>query len=129
VTQLKADLTYPEHPIKILDKKDRVMRYRTLCSSRYNGVTTKKKKLQGKVRTCSILTIQSSHYRREDTCDCSLFLLGPFSFTNLGTRFLLRGEDCDTPSVTIAATMFYSTSAVYLGLSSNLNSNPSLNII
>jgi hypothetical protein len=26
VTPLKADLTYPEHPIKILDQKDRVTR-------------------------------------------------------------------------------------------------------
>jgi hypothetical protein len=32
----------------------------------------------------------------------------------------------DTSSVTIVATMFYSTSTVYLGLSSNLNSNPFL---
>jgi hypothetical protein len=29
-------------------------------------------------------------------CDYSLFMLGPFSFTNLGSRFLLRGEGCDT---------------------------------
>jgi hypothetical protein len=30
VTPLKADLTYPEHPIKILDKKDRVTRCKTI---------------------------------------------------------------------------------------------------
>jgi hypothetical protein len=30
---------------------------------------------------------------------------------------------CDTPSVTVAATMIYGTSTVYLGLSSILNSN------
>jgi hypothetical protein len=30
VTPLEADLTYPEHPIKILDQKHRVTRRRTL---------------------------------------------------------------------------------------------------
>jgi hypothetical protein len=30
VTQLKADLTYPKHPIKILDRKDRVTRHKTV---------------------------------------------------------------------------------------------------
>jgi hypothetical protein len=30
VTQLKVDLTYPEHPIKILDQKDRVTRHKTI---------------------------------------------------------------------------------------------------
>jgi hypothetical protein len=29
VTPLEADLTYPEHPIKILDQKDRVTRRKT----------------------------------------------------------------------------------------------------
>jgi hypothetical protein len=30
VTLLRADLSYPEHPIKILDQKDRVMRRKTI---------------------------------------------------------------------------------------------------
>jgi hypothetical protein len=30
VTSLEEDLTYPEHPIKILDKKDRVTRHKTI---------------------------------------------------------------------------------------------------
>jgi hypothetical protein len=30
VTPLKADLSYPEHPIKILDQKDRVTRRKTI---------------------------------------------------------------------------------------------------
>jgi hypothetical protein len=30
VTPLEADLTYPEHPIKILDQKDRVTRRKTV---------------------------------------------------------------------------------------------------
>jgi hypothetical protein len=30
VTPLDADLSYPEHPIKVLDQKDRVMRWKTI---------------------------------------------------------------------------------------------------
>jgi hypothetical protein len=30
VTSLEADLTYPEHPIKILDQKDRATRRKTI---------------------------------------------------------------------------------------------------
>jgi hypothetical protein len=30
VTPLEADLSYPEHPIKILDQKDHVTRYKTI---------------------------------------------------------------------------------------------------
>jgi hypothetical protein len=30
VTLLEADLTYPEHPVKILDQKDRVTRLKTI---------------------------------------------------------------------------------------------------
>jgi hypothetical protein len=30
VTPLEADLSYPEHPIKVLDQKDRVTRHKTL---------------------------------------------------------------------------------------------------
>jgi hypothetical protein len=30
LTPLKADLTYPEHPIKILDQKDCVTRHKTI---------------------------------------------------------------------------------------------------
>jgi hypothetical protein len=30
VTPLEADLSYPEHPIKVLDKKDRVMRQKII---------------------------------------------------------------------------------------------------
>jgi hypothetical protein len=30
VTQLEADLLYPERPIKVLDQKDRVMRHKII---------------------------------------------------------------------------------------------------
>jgi hypothetical protein len=40
--------------------------------------------------------------------------LGPFLLSNLRTRFCFTGEGCDTSSVTVAATVFYRTSIVYL---------------
>jgi hypothetical protein len=55
VTPLEADLSYPEHPIKILDQKDCVTRHKTISSSRYNGAITLKKKQLGRARTSSIL--------------------------------------------------------------------------
>jgi hypothetical protein len=55
------------------------------------------------MRKSSVLAIQSLSYHSEGTCDGLLFLFGPFSLVNLGSRFLLRGVDCGTPSVTIAA--------------------------
>jgi hypothetical protein len=30
VTPLEADLSYPKHPIKVLDQKDRVTRHKTI---------------------------------------------------------------------------------------------------
>jgi hypothetical protein len=30
VTPLEVDLSYPEHPIKVLDQKDSVMRWKTI---------------------------------------------------------------------------------------------------
>jgi hypothetical protein len=48
VAPLKADLSYPEHLITILDRKDRVTRRKKSSSSRYNGAITLKKKQQGK---------------------------------------------------------------------------------
>jgi hypothetical protein len=79
---------------------------RPLSSSRCNGATIQKKKLHGKMMTSSVLAIQSLSFRRKETCDCSLFLLEPFSFSNLKMTFHLREEGCDTPSVTVAATIF-----------------------
>jgi hypothetical protein len=36
-----------------------------------------KKKLHGKARVSSVLTIQRLSYHKKETCDCSLFILGP----------------------------------------------------
>jgi hypothetical protein len=75
VTPFKEDLTYPGHPVKILDRKDRVTRRKTIKFFKVQWSNHLEKKLHRKAMTSSILTIQSLNYRREETCDCSLFLL------------------------------------------------------
>jgi hypothetical protein len=58
VIPLEADLSYLEHPIKVLDQKDCVRRHKRSSSSRYNGATTLRKKQCRKTRTFFILAIQ-----------------------------------------------------------------------
>jgi hypothetical protein len=100
VTPLKANLSYPEHPIKVLDQKDHVTRLKQSSSSRYIGATILKKKQHGKARTYSILAIQTLSCHSEELCNCSLFLLEPLLLPNLGTRFLLGGRAV-TPLVSL----------------------------
>jgi hypothetical protein len=45
---LEPDLTYSEHPIRVLDQKDRITH---LNSIRYNGTRTRKMKLLGRLKT------------------------------------------------------------------------------
>jgi hypothetical protein len=96
VTPLEADLTYPEHPIKILDQKARVTRRKTIKFFKVQCSKIQKKKLIRKVRTSSVLAIQSSNYRREETCDCSLLLLELFLHYKSWVEISFKGEDCDT---------------------------------
>jgi hypothetical protein len=50
VAPLDTNLTYPEHPIKILDQKSRVTRRKTISSTRSNGATIWKKNQYGRVK-------------------------------------------------------------------------------
>jgi hypothetical protein len=84
---------------------------RLSSSSTCNGVTIQKKTYMGK-RGLSLFSPSKVRIGVEGKSDCSLFLLRPFSFTNLEMRFLLRGPDYDTLSVTIVATVFHITSTV-----------------
>jgi hypothetical protein len=80
---------------------------RQSSSSRFNGATTPKKKQLGRVKTSSTRATQILHCRSEGTCDCSLSLLG-HSPSKSQVKIYCRGQGCDTPSVTIA-TSVYST--------------------
>jgi hypothetical protein len=79
---------------------------RRSSSSRFNGAIIRNKKQSGKAKTFPILTTWILRYDSEGTCDCSLSLSGPFSFSNLRSSFLLRGEGYDSPTIAIAAIMF-----------------------
>jgi hypothetical protein len=124
VTPLKADLTYPEHPIKILDQKARgcsTVKFLKVQSSNHSEEATWE--TDDFLHSCHL----ESKLSWREICYCSLFLLGYFSFSNLVMRFHLTWEDCDSYSVTVAATVLYS--AIYgviysvSCLSSILNSN------
>jgi hypothetical protein len=91
VTPLEADLTYPKHPIKILDQKDRVTRCKTVKFFKVQWTNHSKEETMWESEDF-ILAIQSLSYRREESCDCSLFLLGPFSFSYPRMRFVSRGR-------------------------------------
>jgi hypothetical protein len=96
VTLLEADLTYPEHPINILDQKDCVTRHKTI----------KFFKIQWSNHTKEEATWESedflhSRHPSEGMCDYLLSLLGPFSFQISGQDFVLGGGGgCNTPGVT-----------------------------
>jgi hypothetical protein len=47
---LEPDLTYSEHPIRVLDQKDRITRKGPSSSIRYNGTNTQKMKLPWRLK-------------------------------------------------------------------------------
>jgi hypothetical protein len=61
VTSLEADLSYPEHPIKVVSRG-----VKQSSSSRYNGAITLKKKQLGKARTSSALAIRTLCCHKEE---------------------------------------------------------------
>jgi hypothetical protein len=78
LTLLGVNLSYPEHPIKILDQKSRVTRRKTVCLlhwiKRANGANIQWKEQHGRVMISSVLAIRILSYCSEGTCDYSLFL-------------------------------------------------------
>jgi hypothetical protein len=52
--------------------------------------------------------------------------ISTFLFYKSRDKISFKGEGCDTPSVTVGATVFYGASTMHLGLMSNSNSNPSI---
>jgi hypothetical protein len=74
VTPLEADLSYPKHPIKILDQKDRVTRCKTIKFFKIQWSNHSKKEVTWESK--DFLCSQHSDFdlHREATCDCSLSL-------------------------------------------------------
>jgi hypothetical protein len=48
---LEPDLTYSEHPIRVLDQKDRSTRRKLSSFTRYSGTSIQKMRLHGKLKT------------------------------------------------------------------------------
>jgi hypothetical protein len=98
VAPLEADLSYPEHPIKVLDQKD------SFTSSK----TIKYFKIQWSNHSKEDATWESEDFLRSrhpdivlpqrGMCDSSLFLSEPPLLPNLGMRVLLGGRPV-TPRV------------------------------
>jgi hypothetical protein len=63
VAPLKADLLYPEHPVKILDQKDVSHGAKLSSFSKCSGVTTLRREPLGRVKISSVRTIRISFCR------------------------------------------------------------------
>ena len=86
--QLESDLTYPEHPIKILDRKDRITRrttikfYKVQWSNHLEDEATWEQEEFLKAKYPDFL---STH---QGTSHLNLLVLYFPLYLNLGTRFL-----------------------------------------
>jgi hypothetical protein len=103
MASLEADLTYPEHPIKILDQKDHVTRRKAIkfFKVQWSNHTEEEATWESEefLRSCH----PDYHFVVVRVCDSSLPLLGSFFFVqNLGARFFVRGRAV-TPLVFSAA--------------------------
>jgi hypothetical protein len=99
VAPLETDLTYPKHPIKMLNKKSRVTRHNTIKFYKVQWSNHTVEEATWESEISSVLAIWISSYHSEGMCDCSLSLFKPFLLSNLGTRFCFRGEGCNIPSL------------------------------
>jgi hypothetical protein len=72
VAPLESGLTYPEHPIKILDQKSRVTRRKMIkfYKIQWSNHTVEEVTWESEY----FLAIRNLSYRSEGTCDCSLSL-------------------------------------------------------
>jgi hypothetical protein len=80
VSQLKKflkaplEVTYPEHPIKILDQKSRVTRRKMIKFYKIKWINHTVEEATWESENFSVLAIRSLSYHSEGTCDCSLSL-------------------------------------------------------
>jgi hypothetical protein len=73
VTPLEADLSYPEHPTKILDQKDRVTRHKMVKFFKIQWCNCSKEEETWESEDSSVLTIRTSccHVRECANVRCS----------------------------------------------------------
>jgi hypothetical protein len=100
VTPLEADLSYHEHPIKVLDQKDRVTRCKTIKFFKIQWSNHSEEEAIWESEDFLVLAIQTLSCHSEELYNCSLFLLEPLLLPNLGLTFLLGGRAV-TPLVSL----------------------------
>jgi hypothetical protein len=126
---LEPDLTYSEHPIQVLDQKDRITRRKTLkfYKIQWNQHTEDEATWETQDFLDKNFPDFLASYKLQDVYICCNRGMNPkpplpctknkeikiccvsFSITcprtfNLGTRFFHGGEGCNTPSVTATKT-------------------------
>jgi hypothetical protein len=119
VTLLEADLSYLEYPIKILNRKDHVTRCKAIkffkiqWSNHTEEEATwesegflRSRKQPGKARTFFVLAIQTLCYHSEENVQLFAGPVRTATPSKSQGEISVRREDCDTPSVTLVATMF-----------------------
>jgi hypothetical protein len=80
VTPLEADLSYPKHPIKILDQKDCVTRRKTIKFFKIQWSDHYEEEVTWESEDFLRSRHPDFELRREGTCNYSLSLLNIFSF-------------------------------------------------
>jgi hypothetical protein len=70
VTPLEADLLYPEHPIKVLDQKDRVMRRKTIKFFQIQWSNHIEEEATWESEDFFVLAIRTLCYHSKEMCDC-----------------------------------------------------------
>jgi hypothetical protein len=90
---IELDFSLIEHPLKVLDQKERKTRRQTVRMYKINGVIIQKKKQRGRRRTILTLSIRASYNLETMSSSPHLFVIK----SNLGMRFRLRGVGCDAP--------------------------------
>jgi hypothetical protein len=88
---IEPDFSPIEHPLRVLDQKSESPEDKQYECTRYNGVTTRKKRQCGRRRNTSTPSIQDSCSFETVSFPSHLIVLK----LNFGTRFHLRGVGCD----------------------------------
>jgi hypothetical protein len=98
VALLEVDLTYPKHPIKILNQKDRVTRCKIIKFFKVQWSNHLEEEATWEKEDFLHFCHPEFKLRREKMCDCLLFLLGHFSLFKSRLEISFKGVGCDNPS-------------------------------
>jgi hypothetical protein len=89
----ESDFSLIEHPLKVLDQKERKTRRQTVRMYKIQWSHHTEEEARGRRRTILTLSIRASYNLEIVSSSPHLLVIK----LNLGTRFRLRGVDCDAP--------------------------------